>query len=96
MEKEENKDYSTRDLYLASALVSLGFEIENIDFQVEGERHMPVGYFSFVNTEELKEVEKKYWSGKLRIEPRMFINSMRGLKAQITGEYKSPHSNFNK
>lgn len=93
---EENKSRSMRDLYLASTLVSLGFEITNIDFQVEGERNMPVGYFSFEDTKELRDTEKDYWAMKLKVEPRMFINNLRGLKAQVNGEYKGPHSRFNK
>lgn len=86
----KTKIFSTRDLYLASALVTLKFYVVNIDYQIEGEKNQPVGYFNFEETPELKEAEKKYWQGLLSIEPRTYINNMRGLKAQVIGTYKGP------
>lgn len=53
MEKQ-NELFSTRDLYLASVLVTLKFEMIGVDFQVEGERGTPVGYFNFKNVPELR------------------------------------------
>ena len=93
---EENINFSTRDLYLAASFISLGLEVINIDFQIEGEKNTPVGYFNFKNSDKLKEAEKDYWSGKLKIEPRSFVNSMRGLKSRVIGIYKNPSSNFEK
>ncbi len=93
---EEQKFFSTRDLYLASSLVTLGFFVTNIDFQIEGEKRRPVGYFEFENTPELKEAGKKFWTGQLLIEPRSFVTSMRGLKSQVENVYQSPNSEFNR
>ena len=91
--------FSTRDLYLASVLVTLKFYNVGIDFQIEGEKNQPVGYFSFEDCPELREAEKKYWQGLLSLEPRTYINNLRGLKAQVTNIYKGPrvdHSKFKK
>ncbi len=93
--KEDKKDvFSTRDLYLASTLLSLGFKLTGLDYQIEGSR--PVGYFNFEDTESIRNAEKDYWDGKLAIEPRSFITNTRDLKSRVNSVYKSPHTNFNK
>ena len=91
---ENEKIFSTRDIYLASTLMTLQFYLSGIDYQIEGERQRPVGYFNFKETTDLKDTEKKYWSGKLGVEPRAFIMNLRSLKAQINNAYKSPRADF--
>jgi len=86
--------FSTRDIYLASTLVTMGFHTIGVDFQVEGARNMPVGYFNFEATQELFEAEKKYWRGDLAVDPRIFITNMKGLKSQVNNYYKSPRSSY--
>ena len=96
MEKE-NEVFSTRDIYLAATLITLGFGMLSVDYQFEGAREMPVGYFRFNKSEELMTAEQGYWKGSLSVEPRAFITNMRGLKAQTSNSLKSPHSTqFNK
>jgi hypothetical protein len=92
---EENKEFSTRELTLAAVLSFLGFKHIGTDYQVEGDRPNPVGYFRFEETEELKEVERKFWANELSVEPRAFMGNVRGIKSQIESIRKSPHSNFN-
>jgi len=94
--KENENLFSTRDLYLAATLVTLKFYMNGVDFQIEGERSMPVGYFKFEESPELREAEKKFWQGLLAVEPRAFITNMRGLKAQVSNVYKGPHQNHSK
>jgi len=96
MVTNDEKIFSTRDLYLATTLVTLKFLMTGIDFQVEGDKNMPVGYFNFEETEQLKEAEKKYWQGLLAIEPRTFITNLRGLKAQVSNIYKGPRVDYSK
>lgn len=91
---ENEKIFSTRDIYLAATLVTLRFYLEGIDYQIEGERQRPVGYFNFEKTENLEETEKKYWAGKLSVEPNSYMMNLRSLKARVNGAYKSPRSNF--
>jgi len=95
-EKNEKDLYSDKDIYLAATLLTIGFPIERVDYQIEGERQQAVGYFSFEESEKLRDAIKDYWSEKLEVEPRKFISNMRGLKSQVSGVYKSPHSKFNK
>ena len=87
--------FSTRDLYLASTLVTLKFLMEGIDFQIEGEKNQPVGYFKFMNSASLQEARKKYSQGLLSVEPKTFVTAMHSLKAEVMGVYKSPHSSYN-
>jgi len=93
MKNNENV-YSTRDLNLAATLLSTGFGLIGIDYQVEGERNRPVGYFNFEDSESIQDAIKKFWARKLAVEPIEFAGNIRSLKAQINTEYKSPHSKF--
>jgi hypothetical protein len=94
--KNENdkKLFSTRDLTLASVLVTLKFNLMTIDYQVEGNNYRPVAYFGFEETEDLKDAYNKYFKGLLAVEPKALMFNLRNLKAQITNAYKSPHSSF--
>ena len=92
--ENEKRLYTTRDLYLASTLMSLGFDLNGIDYQSEGEHPRPVGYFSFEDNQDLQMAVKEYWAHKLAIEPQQFMVNLRNLKAQVNGAYKSPHSKF--
>lgn len=94
MENKQEEMFSTRDLYLAAVLVSLKFELTGVDYQVEGEKQTPIGYFCFKNSADLKNAENRYWSNTLAVEPRAFINNLRGLKSRVTTVYKSPHTDF--
>lgn len=84
----EKKFYVQRDIYLATTLVTLRFPLMAIDYQTEGDRM--VGYFNFEDSPEIREAERKYWQGGLAVEPRTFINNLRGLKAQTSNVYKGP------
>ena len=67
-----------------------------VDYQVEGDRRLPVGYFKFEETAEMQDAIKKYKQGMLSVEPRAFITNLRSLKSEVNNTYKSPHSEFNK
>jgi len=93
MENQKNI-FTTRDIYLAAALITLRFFMSGIDYQVEPNANRLVGYFSFEETAELKNAEQQYLQGQLALEPRTYISNMRALKAQVTSTYKSPHTNM--
>ena len=92
----EKKLFSTRDINLATVLLTLKFTMDSVDFQVEGERQMPVGYFNFDDSQELRDAEAKYWRGMLAVEPRTFVTNLRGLKAQVSNVYKGPRQDYSK
>lgn len=95
MTKESNI-FSTRDLCLAATLVTLGYFMVGVDYQIEGIKSTPVGYFKFEDSKELAEIKTKYTNGQLTVEPRTFLNNMHSLKAEVNNIYKNPQSEWNK
>ena len=89
------KDFSTRDIYLATTLVTMDYKITRVDYQIEGAKRQPVGYFNFDNTEELKEDVDKFWQGALRVDPRVLVNNLWSLKSMVMNEYKNPNNQIN-
>ena len=90
----EDKIFSTRDLYLAATLVSLKFYLTGIDYQIEGDKNSPIGYFKFDNTPEIQETKSKFTQGLLLVEPKSFVTNLRSLKSEIVNIYKNPHMNI--
>lgn len=91
----ESQIFSTRDLYLASTLVTLGFECLGIDYQVEGIKPKPIGYFRFNNTQELHATRSQYNQSLLRVEPKLFISNLQSLKAEVVNMFQNPNSTMN-
>lgn len=88
--------FSTRDLYLATTLVTLKFKMVNIDIQIEGIKPRAIGYFNFEETQELKEARNQYNQGMVLVEPRMYVNNLQSLKAEVVNLQQNPNSNVNK
>lgn len=86
--------FSTRDLYLATTLVTLKFYLLGTDFQVEGDKNQPIGYFKFTNSPALQEAKSKYTQGLLSVEPKTFVGNLKSLKSDIVNIYKNPHHNL--
>ena len=89
MKKEEI--FSTRDLYLAATLVTLKFYLLGMDFQIEGEKNAPIGYFKFESTPEILEAHAKYRQGLLLVEPKVYITNLKSLKSDVVNVFKNPH-----
>lgn len=85
--------FSTRDLYLAATLITLRFKLIGTDFQIEGDKNQPVGYFKYEDTPALREAESKYIQGLLSVEPKTFVGNMRSLKAEVSNIHRNPHLN---
>lgn len=91
----EKKTVSIKELVLLAVLMYLKFPVENIDFQIEGDKNRPTAYFQFEETPELKSTIKDFWNGQLSVEPNEFMFNIRKIKAQTDGAYKNPRGNFN-
>lgn len=89
-----DKIFSTRDLPFAATLVCHKFEMVSVDYQIEGNKRLPVGYFRFDDTPELRELERNYIQGRLLVEPKQFMSNYRGLKGQVNSVYSAPTSKF--
>ncbi len=90
----DDKIFSTRDLYLAATLVSLKFYLTGIDYQIEGDKNQPIGWFKFEDSREIQEAKSKYTQGLLLVEPKSFVTNMKSLKSEIVNIYKNPHINM--
>jgi hypothetical protein len=84
--------FSTRDLTLAATLMTLKFPMLSIDFQIEGTKTQPVGYFKFEDTERLKDARRKYMQSLTVVEPRQFMTNVHALKAEVMNCFKNPHN----
>ena len=89
---EENKVFSTRDLYLATTLVTLKFYLTGIDYVVDGERNQPVGYFKFTDSDLLQEAKSKFTQGLLAVEPKTFVSNLKSLKSEIVNSFQNPQN----
>jgi len=89
---QEEGVFSTRDLYLASTLITLKFPLEGIDYQIIGNRPRPVGFFKFKDTEHLRKARQQYTQSLLSVEPKLFVTNMHSLKAEVTNYFTNPHN----
>ena len=84
--------FSTRELALAATLITLRFPMTGIDYQIEGTKREPVGYFKFEDTTPLKEARQKYTQSMLSVEAKLFMTNLRALKGEVTNAFKNPHN----
>lgn len=89
---QEDNIFSTRDLTEAATLVTMKFPLEGIDYQIEGQKPNPIGYFKFELNDSLRDARKKYTQGLLMVEPKMFMSNIHALKAEVTNAIRNPHS----
>jgi len=90
LNQEEENIFVTRDIYLASVLVTLNFFMLGFDLQIEGTANRPIGYFKFENSKDLQKTRQLYTQGMLVVEPKMYISNMKSLKAEIENARKRP------
>jgi len=93
---EEEKIFSTRDIYLASTLITLRFPLIGTDMQYEGLKQRPIGYFKFIETPELADTRSQYNQGLIQVEPRQYMNNLQSLKADVMNYTFNPNSDYNK
>lgn len=81
--------YSTKDIYLASTLLSLGFVLDHL------EKKDKIFYFFFceqiampdqvmnLNKDLIQKYVNDYWEGALLIDPKKLFNAFREVKARM-------------
>ncbi len=92
MAENKNNFFSDRDITLAATLLTLKFNIVNVDYQIEGEKKNLIGYWSFERSEGLENALKKYINGEIVVEPKAFMANLKALKSETTNRYKNPHN----
>ena len=75
---DKSKYFITDNLTLASVLKSKGFELVNVN--KETPKH---SFFEFLQTNELTEAVRLYWTRSLLCEPISFAYSMKELKTML-------------
>jgi len=74
----QNEDFSTTDLSLASTLYYLGFQLKGL------QRVSPSKVsFIFEHAPKLNETINKFWRKELKVEPSDFLLMQRQLKSRI-------------
>jgi hypothetical protein len=92
IQNEEQDIFSTRDLTLAATLVTLKFPLEGVDYQIEGTKGNPVGYFKFQESEDLKDARRQFLQSMVQVEPKAFMTNVHALKGHVTNIFKNPHN----
>lgn len=67
-----------------------------IDYQIEGVKSKPIGYFKFEDTAHLRDARSKYNQSLISLEPKLFISNLQSLKAEVENMFRNPSSSFNK
>jgi hypothetical protein len=70
-----------RDLGLAAALVSVGFEMKQTSYDNSGR-----AYFIFVQSVELDNAVNAYWTDALNVRARKYSDNIKMLKSRIYAE----------
>ena len=70
--------FITADLSLASSLLTLGYEIQNLD-----KTNPHKAQFIFQRSPGLDSDIQNYWNGNLRINPRLFSDNIKMLKNRL-------------
>lgn len=72
--------YQTSDIALAT-IISLSFPLVRITPQSSGK-----SFFIFIRSKELEKLVEDYWSGTLKIEPKVYFNQLKTIKTRLYSE----------
>lgn len=78
MQVTPQKSFKTSDIFLASTLIALGFEVEKLCREESTKVE-----FSFLQATALEEAINKYWAKRLMVEPQTLLLSLKMLKNRI-------------
>jgi hypothetical protein len=81
LQNYENK-FSTSDLGIATALVSLGYEVPLHD-----KSNPTKVIFIFEDRNNINEAVKKFWSNQLPVDARTFFENTKMLKSRIWNDF---------
>lgn len=77
---KNNDYYQTSDIALAT-IVSLSFPLVRITPQSNSK-----SLFVFERSKELEKLIEDYWSGTLKIEPKVYFNQLKTIKTRLYSE----------
>jgi len=85
VEEKPAQEFSTKDLWVASALLTAGHKLSRIEWPDPRN-----AFFIFLDGEYCKATVEKYWDRTLSVIAHDFTDNMRSLKSRIFSEKKSP------
>ena len=88
--KSNDGIFSTRDLALAATLMTLRFPLLGIDYQIEGLRSRPIGYFKFEHTPAIDEAKRKYMQSLIMVIPQSYDQAKEALKSEVMNVRLNP------
>ncbi len=77
-QRANSDDYTTYDLALTCALLTIGLPLVDLD---GNDRHKTG--FIFEDTDALHTAIKAYWNDQLQVNPRAYFNMLKDLKSRI-------------
>ena len=76
-------DFSTKDIYLAATLLTIGYSYYTL------KKEDRIFYFIFDNPDGKIELQvDEYWAGNILVDPKALFNSFRELKGRMYGNKK--------
>ena len=84
--------FSTRDLNLAAVLMTLHFPLLGIDYQIEGMKSRPIGYFKFEKSPAIEDAKRKYLQSIIMVVPQSYDQAKEALKSEVINVRMSPHT----
>lgn len=78
MNNQFEKHFTTHDIFLSSALITLGFKIDLLD-----KNNPQKVEFCFLREKGLDKAIQAYWGMELQLEPQAFSASLKNLKSRI-------------
>lgn len=78
MDVQYEKYFATHDIFLSSALITLGFKIEVLD-----KSNPQKVEFCFHRERGLDKAVQAYWALELQLEPQAFSSNLKNLKNRI-------------
>jgi hypothetical protein len=91
--QKTNEIFTTRDITLATTLVTLKFFMNGVDYQLESGKPSPICYFKFINGPDLQDAIKKYMQSLIAVEPKIFMTNLRALKSEVDNFHSNPYFN---
>jgi hypothetical protein len=76
--KINSKQFQTYDLGLAAALITVGFDLQGLT-KANPKRVS----FNFIDSDRVYNFSNAYWSGKVKVNPRLYFDNIKLLKNRI-------------
>lgn len=88
----QTRIFSTRDLNMAAVLMTLRFPLLGIDYQIEGTKSRPIGYFKFEQSPAIEDAKRRYLQSTIMVVPQSYDQAKEALKSEVCNFRLNPNS----